>query len=176
AIDPADGTINPNINDNIPGLEALRTADLMVIFTRFRALPDEQMKYVADYVAAGRPIVGLRTATHAFNFKGGDSPYARWSWNSKSWAGGFGKQGLGAPWRAPRAGRDTTSGRGYPPPRGEGPPTRRGPRPGAVGAPPAVSGAPRPLPGDSHPLLLGGVLGGMQPPAPPVAGKPNDPM
>src|SRR5437763_855248 len=49
AIDPKDGTINPNVS-NIPGLEALKTADLMVIFTRFRDLPDEQMKHVADYV------------------------------------------------------------------------------------------------------------------------------
>lgn len=36
AIDPDTGEINPNINNNIPGLEALQSADLMVIFTRFR--------------------------------------------------------------------------------------------------------------------------------------------
>src|SRR5262249_47072377 len=46
AIDPKDGTINPNRNDNIPGLENLKNADLMVIFTRYRDLPDEQMKHV----------------------------------------------------------------------------------------------------------------------------------
>src|SRR4051794_23662461 len=46
AIDPKDGTINPNVRDNIPGLELLKTADLMVIFTRFRDLPDAQMKYI----------------------------------------------------------------------------------------------------------------------------------
>src|ERR1700704_2753950 len=34
AIDPKDGTINPNVNNNIPGLEALKTADLMIIATR----------------------------------------------------------------------------------------------------------------------------------------------
>src|SRR5437870_3796805 len=34
AIDPADGTINPTIN-NIPGLEHLQAAELMVLFTRF---------------------------------------------------------------------------------------------------------------------------------------------
>src|SRR5579871_2023281 len=68
AIDPKDGTINPNVS-NIPGLEALQTADLMIIFTRFRDLPDEQMKHIVDYVEAGKPIVGLRTATHAFNLK-----------------------------------------------------------------------------------------------------------
>src|SRR5262245_26307576 len=69
AIDPADGTINPVKNDNIPGLEALKTADLMVIFTRFRDLPDEQMKHIVDYIESGKPVVGLRTATHAFEFK-----------------------------------------------------------------------------------------------------------
>src|SRR6185436_2070943 len=44
AIDPKDGTINPNIKDNIPGLEALDSADLLVMFMRWRELPDEQMK------------------------------------------------------------------------------------------------------------------------------------
>ena len=42
AIDPETGFIDPNVNDNIPGLANLDSADLMVIFTRFRALPDEQ--------------------------------------------------------------------------------------------------------------------------------------
>src|ERR1700704_5906443 len=46
AINPRDGTIDPNRNDNIPGLEALEKADLMVLFTRFRNLPDNQMKHV----------------------------------------------------------------------------------------------------------------------------------
>src|SRR5205814_3025762 len=66
AIDPPTGTINPNVNNNIPGLEKLKDADLMVILTRWRNLPDEQMKHVVDYVESGRPIVGMRTATHAF--------------------------------------------------------------------------------------------------------------
>src|ERR1700733_3503687 len=64
-----DGTIEPNRNDNIPGLEALRKADLMIIATRFRDLPDDQMKEIADYVESGRPVLGMRTATHAFNIK-----------------------------------------------------------------------------------------------------------
>src|SRR5882672_1479276 len=46
AIDPKDGTINPNIS-NIPGLEALKSADLLILFTRFRHLPEEQMKHLA---------------------------------------------------------------------------------------------------------------------------------
>src|SRR4051794_14072119 len=55
AIDPKDGTINPNVKNNIPGLEALKTADLMIIATRMRDLPDEQMKHVVDYVESGKP-------------------------------------------------------------------------------------------------------------------------
>src|ERR1700758_5615240 len=71
AIDPEDGTINPKVNNNIPGLEALKTADLMIIATRFRNLPDEQMKHIVDYVESGKPVIGMRTATHAFNMPGG---------------------------------------------------------------------------------------------------------
>ena len=91
-----DGTIDPNRNDNIPGLEALRSADLMIIATRFRDLPDEQMKHIVDYVESGKPIIGMRTATHAFNIK--SKTYAKYSWNSKDWAGGFGRQVLGETW------------------------------------------------------------------------------
>src|SRR5437868_5769503 len=53
AIDPADGTINPKAVNNIPGLEALQAADLMILALRFRDLPDAQMKYFVDYVNSG---------------------------------------------------------------------------------------------------------------------------
>ena len=63
------GIIDPNNSYNISGLEALKTADLMVMFTRFRALPDDQLKMITDYVESGRPAVGFRTSTHAFLYK-----------------------------------------------------------------------------------------------------------
>ncbi len=53
AINPQDGTIDPVVTDNIPGLEALKTADLMVLFIRFRELPDDQMKCILDYTNSG---------------------------------------------------------------------------------------------------------------------------
>src|SRR5437588_1547781 len=81
AIDPKTGEINPNVRNNIPGLGALKTADLMVIFTRFRDLPDEQMRHVVDYVEAGKPVVGLRTATHAFNISPGRK-YSKYTWRN----------------------------------------------------------------------------------------------
>src|SRR4051794_6254450 len=61
------GEIDPDTKDNIPSIEALDTADLMVILARFRALPDDKMKHVDDYLKAGKPVIGLRTATHAFD-------------------------------------------------------------------------------------------------------------
>src|SRR5207248_2411757 len=90
AIDPADGTIQPN-KSNIPGLQALKTADLMILALRFRDLPEEQMKHIVDYLEAGKPIMGLRTATHSFSIPRG-KPYAKYSYNSKDWDGGFGRQ------------------------------------------------------------------------------------
>jgi type 1 glutamine amidotransferase len=69
-----DGTIDPNTLDNIPGLEALETADLMVMFTRFRKLPDDQLARIVQYVDSGKPVVGFRTASHAFRY--GNGPHA----------------------------------------------------------------------------------------------------
>ena len=65
ALNPQDGTIDPNNQTNIVGLKSLETADMMVILTRFREPPDDQMKYVVDFVNSGKPILGLRTATRA---------------------------------------------------------------------------------------------------------------
>ncbi len=93
------GEIDPLTQDNIPGLEALEKADLMVLFARFRELPDEQMKYIIDYTDSGKPIIGLRTSTHAFNYrKHKDSPYAKYSFRNKEFDGGYGRQVLGETW------------------------------------------------------------------------------
>ena len=98
-IDPKDGTINPMVKDNIPGLEALETADLMVAFLRWRELPDDQMKRIIDYTESGKPIVGLRNATHAFRYaKRADSPYAKYDSSSKDPQGGWGRLVLGETW------------------------------------------------------------------------------
>ena len=51
---------------NIPGLEHLKNADLMILFSRLITLPREQIQHVVDYVDAGKPIIGIRTANHGF--------------------------------------------------------------------------------------------------------------
>lgn len=97
--DPADGTIKPGSN-HITGLEALKTADLMVLFTRFQAFDDEQMQHIDDYLASGKPVIGLRTATHAFNgLKGKFAHYNEgYDGEQQDWQGGFGEAILGEHW------------------------------------------------------------------------------
>jgi len=64
----------PQTKDHIEGLEALATADLMVMFLRYRALPDAALNQILTYVKSGKPLVGFRTSTHAFNYPAG-SPH-----------------------------------------------------------------------------------------------------
>jgi len=175
AIDKNNGEINPNVNDNIPGLEALQSADLMVIFTRFRNLPDEQLQYVVDYVDSGKPIVGLRTATHAFNLSG-PSKFINYTWTSKDWEGGFGRQVLGETWISHHGNHGSQSTRGIIAEGMKNHPILRGIKDGDVWGPTDVYGVRLPLPGDSKPLILGQVLTGMKFDDAPLAGEKNDPM
>ncbi|MDC6389871.1 ThuA domain-containing protein [Maribacter sp. PR1] len=77
------GIIDPNRIDHISNLEALENADLMVIFTRFRQLPKKERDYIANYVESGKPIVGFRTATHAFNYEDPSLAYWNNEWPTK---------------------------------------------------------------------------------------------
>ncbi|MEX2121458.1 MAG: ThuA domain-containing protein [Pirellulales bacterium] len=174
AIDREDGTINPNQNDNIPGLEALESADLMVIFTRFRRLPDEQMKHIVEYVESGRPIIGMRTSTHAFDLETGE--YARYGWRSTEWDGGFGRQVLGETWISHHGKHGSQSTRGLVADGAGDHPILRGIGDGDIWGPTDVYGVRLPLPGDSQPLVMGQVVEGMKPTDEPAAGAQNEPM
>jgi type 1 glutamine amidotransferase len=175
AIDPQDGTINPNKNNNIPGLEALKTADLMIIATRFRNLPDEQMKYIADYVESGKPIIGMRTATHAFSIPAGKT-YAKYSYNSREWPGGFGRQVLGETWVNHHGHHGHESTRGLLAKGQEKNPILQGIKDGDIWGPTDVYTVHLPLPDDSTPLIMGQVLVGMKSTDAPLEGTKNDPM
>jgi len=168
----SDGTIDPTRNDNIPGLESLRSADLMIVATRFRDLPDDQMKEVVDYVESGRPIIGIRTATHAFNLR--SKTYAKYSWNSKAWPGGFGRQVLGETWVNHHGHHGKESTRGIIAPGAKDHPIVRGIRDGDIWGPTDVYEVH--LPSDCTQLVLGQVLEGMKPTDRPLVGKKNDPM
>lgn len=103
AQDPAmPGVIDPNYVANIPGLESLEEADLVILFTRFRALPVDQMVHIENYLNNGKPILGIRTATHAFMYEDSSHQYYPWgnyfSDDSSPWNEGFGKLVLGENW------------------------------------------------------------------------------
>jgi type 1 glutamine amidotransferase len=173
-VDKTDGTINPNIN-NIPGLEALQSADLMVIFTRFLDLPDDQMAHVAAYLDAGKPVVGLRTATHAFNIPKGKK-YARYGNGSgeKGWEGGFGRVVLGEKWVNHHGAHGKQGTRGVVAPGQEDHPILRGIKSGDIfGTTDVYTAAP---PTDSTILVLGQVTETLQPDSKAVAGPKNEPM
>jgi hypothetical protein len=177
SINPNDGAIDPHERHNIPGLEALQNADLLILFMRFRDLPDSQMTYFVDYVESGRPIIGIRTATHAFDIKPG-SAYERYSYNSgiEGWEGGFGRRVLGETWIAHHGDHGKQSSRGIILKGEENNSILRGIGDGAIWTPTDVYEVRLPLPGRCHPLMLGEVLTNMNPNDPPAPGKVNDPM
>jgi hypothetical protein len=177
AINPADGTIDPHQTRNIPGLEALKTADLLILFLRFRDLPDEQMKPILDYTDSGRPILALRTSTHSFDLK--TSPrYAKWSWNSTvpGWEGGYGRKVLGETWIAHHGDHGKQSTRAVFAPGASESPILRGIEDGEIWVPTDTYEVHLPMAPTVTPLLLGQVLTWMGHDASPVAGKVNDPM
>lgn len=178
AIDPNTGEINPNVNNNIPGLEALDSADLMIIATRFRNLPDDQMKHVVDYIESGRPVIGMRTATHAFNIPK-DKTYAKYSWNNKddaSYSEGFGRQVLGETWISHHGHHGKESTRGLVAKGQEKNPILKGIADGDVWGPTDVYGVRLPMPDNCVPLIMGQVVAGMKQTDPAVVGAKNEPM
>ncbi|MCA9175903.1 MAG: ThuA domain-containing protein [Planctomycetales bacterium] len=62
--------------NSVPGIETIADADVLLVSMRRRLLPIAQLKYVRDHVAAGKPVVGIRTANHAFTVRGDVEPGA----------------------------------------------------------------------------------------------------
>jgi hypothetical protein len=98
----------PDVLDDLPefpessfgDLGILEGADLLVTYIRFRRLPDHEMEQIRAYLDRGRPVIGLRTSTHAFKF----SEESPWAW----WNDGFGRDVLGTPWVSHHAHGSTT--------------------------------------------------------------------
>ncbi len=88
--------INPNWDPEkdkrgLPGLEALADADVAVFFVRFLKLEDEQLHHINSYLESGKPVVGFRTSTHAFNYP---KTHKNVELNNS-----FGKDALGTPYQ-----------------------------------------------------------------------------
>jgi type 1 glutamine amidotransferase len=173
AIDPKDGTIKPDYQTNIPGTEILNDADLMVLFLRFRDLPDEQMKPIVDFANSGKPMIGLRTATHAFNIKDRNGTYAKYDWRRKDPAGGFGRLVFGDTWVSHHGHHGRESTRGIINKEHADHPIVQSCQ--DVWGPTDVYGIIHLQPEDNI-LLWGQVLTGMSPEDKPVQGSKNNPM
>jgi nicotinamidase-related amidase/type 1 glutamine amidotransferase len=67
---------------DLPGLDVLNEADLALISVRRRALPIKQMEIIRTFVESGKPLVGIRTASHAFSLRGKKPPEGSATWET----------------------------------------------------------------------------------------------
>ena len=170
--DPKTGFIEPG-SSNIAGLEALKTADLLVVFLRFQDFPDDEMQHIVDYLDRGGPIIGLRTATHAFQIKRADAKFVKYTWNrGGDYAGGFGRQILGETWVSHLGTNHKQSSRLIVPPAQASHPILRGVRDMWVESGGYTAD---PIEG-SQVLATGRILNGMSPDAPPATDKKEMPV
>ncbi|MEM1119035.1 MAG: hypothetical protein AAGJ18_01215 [Bacteroidota bacterium] len=152
------GIIDPNYSSNIPGLEKLATVDLMILFTRFRSLPTEQMQHIDDYLTVGKPLLAIRTATHAFNFEDATHAYQHYGWRYKGakedWQLGFGKLVLGETWYTHHGHHKHQSTRGIIAPTAINHPITNGIADGSIWGSTDVYGIRMPMP-NAEPIILG---------------------
>jgi hypothetical protein len=151
------------------------------LLVRFRNYPDAVMERVARHVESGKPVIGLRTATHAFQLDEG-SRFARYDWRSTAtgFEGGFGRAILGETWIAHHGEHGAQGTRGVAAPGALEHPILRGVDCADVWDPADVYAVRLPLVADATPLVLGQVLATMDRGAEPAAARdgvdPNDPM
>lgn len=169
----ANGVINPTNRFSLGEAAALDSADCIIMALRFREWPDEQMKHFADAYLAGKPIIALRTSTHAFKYaKNSTSAYKKYSWDNQEWKGGFGRQVLGETWVAHHGAHKKEATRGVIEPAAKDDPILQGVA-DIFGNTDVYVANPM---SDSKILLRGQVLTGMNPTDGPVVGPKNEPM
>jgi type 1 glutamine amidotransferase/nicotinamidase-related amidase len=71
---------NPKNRNDLPGLEVLKDADVLLVSVRRRVLPKAQMDLIRQFVASGKPVVAIRTACHAFSLRGKKPPEGYLAW------------------------------------------------------------------------------------------------
>jgi nicotinamidase-related amidase/type 1 glutamine amidotransferase len=67
---------------DLPGIEALDEADVALFSVRRRVLPKEQMEVIRKYIASGKPVIGIRTTSHAFSLRGEKPPEGKVAWET----------------------------------------------------------------------------------------------
>ncbi len=66
--------------DGIPGIQGVQDADVLLISVRRKPLPPKQLQAIKDFVASGKPVIGIRTASHAFSLRNAEPPEGLVSW------------------------------------------------------------------------------------------------
>ena len=78
--------------NDIPGLEIVHEADLLLLSVRRRTLPPEQLQVIRDFEASGKPMIGIRTASHAFCLRKGKPSEGLVDWpefDAEVWGGNY---------------------------------------------------------------------------------------
>ncbi len=164
SFDPDGSYIDPNHQEGLRGLERLQQADLMIIATRFRRLTSEQATHITEFLNAGKPVIGLRTATHAF---AGDGTFGE----TLSQAA-FGRRVLGEEWVCHHGQHKVQGCRAILEPLQKAHPVLRGVR--SFVTPSDTYGVTH-LTADDTILLRGAVTESLAPDAPNVRGPLNEP-
>ncbi len=63
-----------------PGIEVVKDADVLFVSVRRRTPPPQQLDVVRQHVVAGKPVIGIRTASHAFTLRNKPAPAGRAAW------------------------------------------------------------------------------------------------
>jgi hypothetical protein len=168
SMNPKDGTVDPSVKNNIPGMSVLKSADMMVVFAMDLTLPDEQMKHFVEFLETGKPVFGIRCTLLSFRYAK-NSPYARFDVDN----GGYATELFGESWKGHYGDHGKESTRGLRAGLNEAHPILRGVQ--DVWGPTDVYRITR-LPADATVLMYGQVLAGMKPDAPPNLQKSLMPM
>lgn len=155
SMNPNDGTVDPSVKNNIPGMSVLQTADLMVVFAMDLTLPDEQMKHFVEFLETGKPVFGIRCTLLSFRYPP-NSPYARFDVGN----GGYATDLFGESWKGHYGHHGKESTRGLRAGLHESHPILNGVH--DVWGPTDVYRVTK-LPADATVLLYGQVLEGMKP-------------
>jgi type 1 glutamine amidotransferase len=84
--------------NTMPGIDVVGAADVLLVSVRRRVLPHDQLKWVREHVRAGKPVIGIRTANHAFTLRGESSDAGdMWpEWDAEVFGGSYsGHHGAG---------------------------------------------------------------------------------
>jgi putative membrane-bound dehydrogenase-like protein len=60
---------SPEKKFDLPGVDVVNDADVLLVSVRRRPIPADQLAIIRKFVATGKPVVGIRTASHAFHLR-----------------------------------------------------------------------------------------------------------